>query len=104
METNMKEQTRLDSLLIRVPGKLRRIARVLLFVSATVTCSLTAWANPPGQGIAPAGNASPCGGAFLSNIPFPFPDYFSCIDLGSAPGVATPYGGLTFKYDDPNTV
>ncbi len=25
-------------------------------------------------------------------------------DLGSVPGVPTPYGGLTFKHDDPNTL
>jgi hypothetical protein len=32
----------------------------------------------------------------------PFNFSYSCVGLGSAPGVPTNYGGLTLKYDDPN--
>src|SRR3954451_21290652 len=81
-----------------------RVAAGLLFTTAAMIRSLTVWTAPPGQGTAPEGSTANCGGAFLSQVPFPFADYYSCIDLGSAPGVVTPYGGLTFKYDDSNTV
>src|SRR6266403_3710487 len=102
-ETYMR-QTLLGTLPILTKNKPRRLTAALLFAGAAIACSLTVWANPPGQGTAPEGSTANCGGAFLSQIPFPFADYYSCIDLGSAPGVITPYGGLTFKYDDPNTV
>ena len=94
-------KTLLAALPIRPKNKPRRLAAGLFFAWATITWSLTAWANPPAQGTAPEANTGNCGGAFLSDS---FADYYSCIDLGSVPGVITPYGGLTFKYDDPNTV
>ena len=34
----------------------------------------------------------------------PFDTNYSLVSLGSVPGVQTYYGGLTFKYDDPNTL
>ena len=85
-------------------GKLGRVAAALILACGAITCSLTVWATPPSQGTTPQGNLGNCGGAFLSQIPYPFADYYSCIDLGSPPGVITPYGGLTFKYNDSNTV
>jgi hypothetical protein len=33
-----------------------------------------------------------------------FENNYSVIDLGSVPGVPTPYGGVTFKWDDPNVM
>src|SRR5436190_10710149 len=84
--------------------QIHRVAAGLLFTTAAIICSLTVQAAPPGHGTAPEGSTANCGGAFLSDRPFPFPDYYSCIDLGSAPGVITPYGGITFKYNDANTV
>src|SRR5882724_2510205 len=85
-------------------GRSRRITATFVFACAGVICAVTAWAASPSQGTTPQGNLGNCGGAFLSQIPFPFADYYSCIDLGSPPGVMTPYGGLTFKYNDSNTV
>ena len=43
-------------------------------------------------------------GADPAQIVFPFADDYSCIGLGAVPGLPNPYGGLTFKYDDPNTL
>src|SRR5206468_3945941 len=103
-ERTSMRQTLLDASPIRPKNKTRRLAAGLFFAWAAITWSLTAWANPPGQGTAPEGTTANCGGAVLSQIPFPFADYYSCVDLGSVPGVVTPYGGLTFKYDDPNTI
>ena len=34
----------------------------------------------------------------------PFADTYTAFNLGSIPGVPTSYGGLTLKYDDPNTL
>src|SRR6476646_8740519 len=102
-ETCMR-QILLATLPILTKSKPRRLAAALFFAGAAITCSLTVAATPPGQGTAPGQNTSNCGGTFFSQVPFPFADYYSCVDLGSAPGVITPYGGLTFKYDDPNTV
>jgi hypothetical protein len=78
-----------------------RIAASLLFIFAAIICSLAT-----GQGTAPNGNALPgqCIGLAGAQIVNPFADYYSCVSLGSAPGVVTPYGGLTFKYDDTNTL
>lgn len=33
-----------------------------------------------------------------------FIDNYTVLDLGSIPGVPTPYGGVTFKWDDPDTL
>src|SRR4051794_13341094 len=77
-------------------GRSGRLGAALLFMSAAIICSLAT-----GQGTEPNGRVAYCGGA---QIPYPFSDYYSCIELGSVPGVITPYGGLTFKYDDPNTI
>src|SRR5436190_9104043 len=59
---------------------------------------------PPSRGTTPQGTLGNCGGAVLAQTPYPYSDYCSCVDLGSPPGVITPYGGLTFKYNDSNTV
>ncbi|TVQ64063.1 MAG: hypothetical protein EA379_02785 [Phycisphaerales bacterium] len=45
-----------------------------------------------------------CSGASAQVIQPPFDAVYSLIDLGSAPGVPTNYGGLTIKDDDPNTL
>jgi len=34
----------------------------------------------------------------------PFTNDYSIVDLGAVPGLPTPYGGLTFKAGDPNTI
>ncbi len=34
----------------------------------------------------------------------PFDSVYSVRDLGSVPGVPSPYGGITFKYDDPDVL
>src|SRR3977135_2066823 len=103
-ERTLMRQTLLGALPIRPKKNQRRLAAALFFAWAAITWSLTVWANPPAQGTAPEANTGNCGGAFLSDRPFPFSDYCSCTDLGSVPVVITPYGGLTFKYDDPDTV
>src|SRR5438128_2429519 len=79
-------QTLLGAAPIRLKQTHRRFAAWLLFASAAVICSLSVWASPPSEQTVPDGNAGNCGGAFLSNVPYPFPDYYSCIDLGSVPG------------------
>jgi hypothetical protein len=82
-----------------------KIAAALLFASAAIACSLTVFAIPPGQGTAPEGTISrQCDGAAPAQIVSPFADHYSCVSLGSVPGVEPQYGGLTFKYNDPNTL
>src|SRR6476469_445000 len=82
-------------------GKFGRVTAALIFAAAALICSLAT-----GQGTAPDGNALPgqCIGLPGAQIVSPFADSYSCVSLGSPAGVVTPYGGLTFKYDDPNTV
>ncbi len=98
---------------------LNRFAAALLFASVAITCSLTVWASPFGHGKESATSNTPITGAALSpivadpNIPLgtigptiapPFDTNYSLVSLGFVPGVQTYYGGLTFKYDDPNTL
>src|SRR4030095_3965301 len=103
---------------------LNRFATILLFACAAITCSLTMWATPPGHDTAvdtrktsspsapftltggnqPAGNFSACVGDTRVFIPEPFAAAYSCVRLGTAPGVPFGWGGLTLKYDDPNTL
>src|SRR6516164_5202118 len=103
---------------------LNRFAAILLFASAAIICSLTMWATPTVTGLpaalgktgaigeapkvgashSPFGTATHCVGADPAQIVFPFADDYSCIGLGAVPGLPNPYGGLTFKYDDPNTL
>jgi hypothetical protein len=45
---------------------------------------------------------APLAGA--QTISAPYNSVYSFVDLGSAPGVPGPYGGLTFKLNDPNTL
>ncbi|HEX8077053.1 MAG TPA: hypothetical protein VF511_04510, partial [Chthoniobacterales bacterium] len=85
-------------------GKIGKLARVLCVAAATIMCELPVRANPAGDEAAPNGNISYCNGAAPAQIPYPFADYYSCVGLGAVPGVPTSYGGLTFKYDDPNTL
>lgn len=77
-----------------------------LHASAAPLAPVVAEAPPTAAGgpIQPAGNLGQCVGVSGSQIPYPFSSYYSCASLGSAPGVPTSYGGLTFKYDDPNTL
>ena len=103
---------------------LNKFAAALLFASAVITCSLTMWATTPGQGGAPGigktpktgasfsgdggrwpeGTLRPCVGEPRVVLVSPFADDYTCTSLGAVPGLSNPYGGLTFKYDDPNTL
>src|SRR4051812_23712161 len=85
-------------------GKLSRVAAALAFTSAAMTFSLTVWAAPGDT--QPDGNATlgQCIGIPEAQIVSPFADHYSCVSLGSAPGVPTPFGGLILKFDDPNTL
>jgi len=47
--------------------------------------------------------ANPLGTTVPTIVP-PFDSSYSLVSLGSPPQVLTYYGGLTFKYDDPNTL
>ena len=95
----------------------KKFAATLLFASVAISCSLTMWASPlvHGKGLAISkapgkdttlsamgGNPSnPLGGITL--VP-PFDANYSLFSLGPVPVVPTSYGGLTFKYNDPNTL
>src|SRR5436190_11678494 len=103
---------------------LNRFATALLFACAAITCSLTMWATTPGHEIAadtgktrptgapvtltggnrPAGNINPCVGDPRVYLTGSFAFDYSCVDLGTVPGVPFGWGGLTLKYDDPNTL
>lgn len=50
------------------------------------------------------GAQTACAGAAGVFVQPPFDSTYSCASLGSVPGVPTPYGGLTLKYDDTNTL
>jgi len=45
-----------------------------------------------------------CVGAEPATLVPPFDVDYTCVALGSVPGVPTNYGGLTLKFDDPNTL
>jgi hypothetical protein len=45
-----------------------------------------------------------CVGAEPATLVAPFDVDYTCVGLGSVPGVPTNYGGLTLKFDDPNTL
>jgi hypothetical protein len=95
---------------------LKKFARALLFASVAITCSLTMWASPavqrvPGTsktsstgtsiGVTRREPANPLGGIMVAP---PFDTNYSLFNLGPVPNVPTYYGGITFKYDDPNTL
>ena len=102
---------------------LNRFAAALLFACAAITCSLTMWATTPGHDAAadtgktpatgapvtltggnrPAGNINPCVGEPRVYLTGSFAFDYTCTSLGT---VAVPFGwgGLTLKYDDPNTL
>ena len=104
-------------------SNLNRFAAALLFACAAITCSLTMWATTPGHdaavdtrktpatgapvtlagGNGPAGNINPCVGDPRVYLTGPFAFDYSCVDLGTVP-VPFGWGGLTLKYDDPNTL
>src|SRR5262249_34116560 len=103
---------------------LNRFAAILLFACVVITCSLTMWATPTVTGLPAAlgktgaigeapkvgashssfGTVTHCVGATRAHIVFPFASACLCPSLGEVPGHPNPYGGLTFKYDDPNTL
>src|SRR6476619_6121727 len=97
---------------------LKKFAATLLFASVAITCSLTMWASPPvhravgmsktptpGTSLDITGRepANPLGTTVPTIVP-PFDSSYSLVSLGSPPQVLTYYGGLTSKYDDPNTL
>ena len=102
---------------IRLNRKLGKVATALLFTVAVTTCSLTMWASSSVHGRALAigetptddttsgvireDPVNPLGGPAI--VP-PFNADYSLVILGSVSGVPQYYGGLTFKYDDPNTL
>jgi hypothetical protein len=63
--------------------RIRSIRSAVLPVAAILTATTSAWA--------------------IDLDPL-FADDYSVIDLGAVPGVPTPYGGLTLKYDDPDVL
>src|SRR6478672_9101868 len=85
-------------------GKLRIVAAALVFTSAAIIfsprVSATPGDNEPNGIVLPA----QCVGVPGAQVAGPFVGYYGCVGLNSAPGVPTPYGGLTFKYDDANTL
>src|SRR5206468_4986971 len=108
---------------IGMKRNLGKVAIALLFISAAITCSLTTWATSPGYGTAPGiGKTSPtgtmpnltrdnpanpllgeCVGEPRVTLTSPFASDYTCTNLGSLP-VPFPWGALTLKYDDPNTL
>ena len=82
-------------------GKLRSVTAIVFFAFAAIICS-----RAIGQQTAPEGNIGlgQCVGLSGAQIVSPFADRYSCVSLGSASGVESPYGGLTFKYNDANTL
>jgi hypothetical protein len=96
----------------------KKFAAALLFASVAITCSLTMWASPPAQRAAGISKTSTTGaslgitrrepadpvGTTVPTIAPPFDSNYSLVSVGSPPGVVWYYGGLTFKYDDPNTL
>jgi len=54
-------------------------------------------------GVIPMETPSPCADIGAMIVP-PFDTDYSCSDLGSVPGLPAAYGGLTLKFDDPNTL
>ncbi len=49
-----------------------------------------------------AGTPTPCTGVSGAALQPPFNVDYSCVSLGSVPGVPANYGGLTLKYNNPN--
>ena len=92
---------------------LNKFAAYVLFASMAIICSLTMWGSPPvngkAQGIGKTtaaterDSASPLGTTEPTIAP-PFDTNYSLVSIGYPPGVVWYYGGLTFKYDDPNTL
>jgi len=85
-------------------GKLRIVAAALVFTSAAIIFSPRVSATPGNN--EPNGTVLPaqCVGVPGAQVVGPFVGYYGCVGLNSVPGVPTPYGGLTFKYDDANTL
>ena len=97
----------------------KKFAATLLFASVAISCSLTMWASPLVHGKGLAVSKAPVTGTTFStmegdptnplgttvpSIAPPFDSNYSLVSVGSPPGVVWYYGGLTFKYDDPNTL
>ncbi len=117
------KQMLLGSSPIGMKRNLGKVAIALLFISAAITCSLTTWATSPEYGTAPGiGKTSPtgtmpnltrdnpanpllgeCVGEPRVTLTSPFASDYTCTNLGSLP-VPFPWGALTLKYDDPNTL
>ena len=51
-----------------------------------------------------AQTTAPCTGVATAALQAPFHIDYSCMSLGSVPGLPSSYGGLTLKHDDPNTL
>ena len=97
----------------------KKFAATVLFASGAISCSLTMWASPlvHGKGLAVSkapvkgttfstmeGDPTNPLGTIVPSIAPPFDSNYSLVSVGSPPGVVWYYGGLTFKYDDPNTL
>ena len=106
---------------MRMKPRLGKVVIALLFTAAAITCSLTMWAGPSGDertldiaetptdgsaiGVVGADPTDPLGGGPPPpTIVPPFDVDYSSFIVGSVPGVPMRYGGLTLKYDDPNTL
>ena len=96
-----------------IKRNLNKFAAHLLFASMAIICSLTMWGGPPmngkAQGIGKTTAITGCEpadplGTTEPTIAPPFDSNYSMVSIGYPVGVQTYYGGLTFKYDDPNTL
>src|SRR5262245_11955484 len=117
MKTPIK-QTPLGTSLISMKRKLGKVATALLYTSVAVTCCLPMWASPTAQRTADMSKTSTLGtslditgrepanplGTTEPTIVPSFHSSSSVLSLRSPPQALTYYGGLTFKYDDPNTL
>jgi hypothetical protein len=98
------QQGLVDPFVNGMNGKLSKAAASLLFTLSAVICSLAVQASSPGEATAPNGTVSYCRDLPGAQILYPFSDHYTCANLGPVPGVPSSYGGLTFKYDDTNTI
>ena len=99
-------------------GNLNKFAAALLFASVAITCTVTTWGSPTAQRAAGISKTPALGtsldmtgrepadplGSTQPTIAPPFDSNYSLVSVGYPIGVQTYYGGLTFKYDDPNTL
>src|SRR5215813_7306722 len=100
-------------------GNRNKFTAAVLFAFAAISCAVTIWASPLLHGKELAVSKTPVNGTTLRamggepadplgttepTIAPPFDSNYSLLSIGYPLGVQTYFGGLTFKYDDPNTM